>query len=214
MIGGIIMTHGDDSGLVLPPAVAPIQVVIVPIAAAQAGRRRHCRRLSPTDSSGHGVRVKLDDSDNSPGWKFAEYEMKGVPLRIEIGPRDIAGKQVRHGYAPRSGEKTCRFARRARGRVSTRRLQDQSATECTRRRSRTVKRRSYDCRSIEEIKAKRSRQRGDGFVTRDVVRKRGVRGQGQGAYRARFALRSSRSEKDFGQVRLLRKARRQDGLLG
>ncbi|MFQ9149257.1 MAG: proline--tRNA ligase [Eubacteriales bacterium] len=103
MIGGIIMTHGDDSGLVLPPAIAPIQVVIVPIAAHKPGvvdtaaalaARLKCR-----------VRVKLDDSDNSPGWKFAEYEMKGVPLRIEIGPRDIEANQcvmvTRH-----NGEKT------------------------------------------------------------------------------------------------------------
>ena len=91
MIGGIIMTHGDDNGLVLPPAVAPIQVVVIPIAAHKEGVTEAAQdianRLKGT------FRVKLDDSDNSPGWKFAEYEMKGVPLRIEIGPRDMEAGQ-------------------------------------------------------------------------------------------------------------------------
>ncbi len=91
MIGGIIMTHGDDNGLVLPPAVAPIQVVIVPIAQHKDGvleaNQAVYERLK------NSFRVKLDDSDNSPGWKFAEYEMKGVPLRIELGPRDIEAGQ-------------------------------------------------------------------------------------------------------------------------
>ncbi len=91
MIGGIIMTHGDDNGLVLPPAVAPIQVVIVPIAQHKEGvleaNQAVYERLKDN------FRVKLDDSDNSPGWKFAEYEMKGVPLRIELGPRDIEAGQ-------------------------------------------------------------------------------------------------------------------------
>lgn len=91
IIGAIIMTHGDDNGLVLPPAVAPIQVVILPIAMHKEGvldkAKELCERLSKF------CRVKLDDSDNSAGWKFAEYEMKGVPLRLEIGPKDIANNQ-------------------------------------------------------------------------------------------------------------------------
>ena len=87
LIGAIIMTHGDDNGLVLPPAVAPTQVVIIPIAQHKEGVLDHCRELA--DSLKGRFRVKLDDSDNSAGWKFAEYEMKGVPLRIELGPRDI-----------------------------------------------------------------------------------------------------------------------------
>ena len=87
LIGAIIMSHGDDNGLVLPPAVAPIQVVILPIAQHKEGVLEKARELRDKLSS--VCRVKLDDSDNSAGWKFAEYEMKGVPLRLEIGPRDI-----------------------------------------------------------------------------------------------------------------------------
>ena len=92
LIGGIIMTHGDDNGLALPPAVAPIQVVIVPIAFHKEGVLEKANELADKLKAA-GVRVKLDDSDNSPGWKFAEYEMKGVPVRIEIGPKDIENGQ-------------------------------------------------------------------------------------------------------------------------
>ncbi|MBR4878647.1 MAG: proline--tRNA ligase [Clostridia bacterium] len=88
LIGGIIMTHGDDSGLVLPPAVAPIQVVIIPVASHKPGVIDKAREVAQTLKAA-GIRVKVDETDNSPGWKFAEYEMKGVPLRLEIGPRDI-----------------------------------------------------------------------------------------------------------------------------
>lgn len=88
MIGGIIMTHGDDSGLVLPPAVAPIQVVIIPVQQHKEGVLDAACALR--DRLAKICRVKVDDSENTPGWKFSEYEMKGVPLRIEIGPRDIA----------------------------------------------------------------------------------------------------------------------------
>ncbi|MBQ7128953.1 MAG: proline--tRNA ligase [Clostridia bacterium] len=88
LIGAIIMTHGDNNGLVLPPAVAPVQVVVVPIAQHKEGvldkANEICKKIEE-----FGFRVKIDDSENSPGWKFAEYEMKGVPVRLEIGPRDI-----------------------------------------------------------------------------------------------------------------------------
>ncbi len=91
LIGAVIMTHGDDNGLVLPPAIAPIQVVIVPIASHKEGvvekATEVCEGLKSV------CRVRLDNSDQTPGWKFAEYEMKGVPLRIEIGPRDIENNQ-------------------------------------------------------------------------------------------------------------------------
>ena len=87
LIGAIIMTHGDDNGLVLPPAVAPIQLVIVPIASHKEGVLDKANELKEKLSK--VCRVKLDDTDNSAGWKFAEYEMKGVPLRLEIGPKDI-----------------------------------------------------------------------------------------------------------------------------
>ena len=91
LIGAIIMTHGDDNGLVLPPAVAPIQMVIIPIAAHKEGVLDKANELYAKLAD--VCRVKLDDSDNSPGWKFAEYEMKGVPLRLEIGPKDIEKNQ-------------------------------------------------------------------------------------------------------------------------
>ena len=94
LIGAIIMTHGDERGLLLPPVVAPTQVVIVPIAARKAGVVEACEELK-VELENAGIRVALDNTDNSPGWKFNEWEMKGVPLRIELGPRDIeAGKML------------------------------------------------------------------------------------------------------------------------
>lgn len=92
LIGALIMTHGDDNGLVLPPHVAPIQAVIIPVAQHKAGVLEKANELKETLLKA-GIRAKLDDSDNSPGWKFSEYEMKGVPVRIEIGPRDIENNQ-------------------------------------------------------------------------------------------------------------------------
>ena len=87
MIGAIIMTHGDDNGLILPPKVAPIQVAIIPVAQHKEGVLEKANELRELLSK--QFRVKLDDSDNSTGWKYSQYEMKGVPLRLEIGPRDI-----------------------------------------------------------------------------------------------------------------------------
>ncbi|MBQ3639922.1 MAG: proline--tRNA ligase [Clostridia bacterium] len=87
MIGAIIMTHGDDNGLILPPAVAPVQVAIIPVAQHKEGVLEKARELR--DLLAKKFRVKLDDSDYSTGWKFSQYEMKGVPLRLELGPRDI-----------------------------------------------------------------------------------------------------------------------------
>ncbi len=92
LIGAIIMVHGDDNGLKLPPKVAPIQVVIVPVAQHKAGVLEKAEELRECLSN--NFRVKLDDSDKSPGWKFSEYEMKGVPVRLEIGPRDIENNQA------------------------------------------------------------------------------------------------------------------------
>ena len=87
LIGAIIMSHGDERGLCLPPRVAPIQAVIIPVAMHKAGVKEKCAEVF--ESLKKNFRVKLDDRDYSPGWKFNEYEMKGVPVRIEIGPRDI-----------------------------------------------------------------------------------------------------------------------------
>ncbi len=91
IIGAIIMTHGDDNGLVMPPAVAPTQLVVIPIAPHKPGVLDAAASLR--DRLKSVVRVKMDDSDNSAGWKFAEHEMKGVPLRLELGPRDIENNQ-------------------------------------------------------------------------------------------------------------------------
>ena len=93
MIGGIIMVHGDDSGLVLPPRIAPTQVMIIPIAQHKPGVLEKANELKCELES--QFRVKLDDSDKGPGFKFAEQEMRGIPVRIEIGPKDIeAGHAV------------------------------------------------------------------------------------------------------------------------
>ena len=92
LIGAIIMVHGDNSGLVLPPKVAPTQVVIVPIQQKKAGVLDKAYELKSALSN---FRVKVDDTDKSPGWKFSEAEMRGIPVRVEIGPKDIeAGKCV------------------------------------------------------------------------------------------------------------------------
>ncbi len=87
IMGAIIMVHGDDSGLVLPPRIAPVQLVIIPIAMHKEGVLDKAEELKAR--LGASFRVELDSSDKNPGWKFSEYEMKGVPLRLEIGPKDI-----------------------------------------------------------------------------------------------------------------------------
>ena len=91
IVGAIIMCHGDDEGLVLPPALAPHQLVIIPVAQHKEGVLEKANELK--DRLKNLYRVKLDDTDNQPGWKYAEYEMKGVPIRLEIGPKDIEKNQ-------------------------------------------------------------------------------------------------------------------------
>ena len=88
LIGAIIMVHGDDSGLVLPPKVAPVQVMVIPIQQRKEGVLEKAAEMKEALAAA-GLRVKLDDTDKSPGWKFAEQEMRGIPLRIELGPKDI-----------------------------------------------------------------------------------------------------------------------------
>lgn len=92
IIGAVIMVHGDDAGLKLPPHIAPVQAVIVPVAQHKEGVLEKAEELRARLAE--KFRVELDDSDKSPGWKFSEYEMKGVPLRIEIGPKDIEKNQA------------------------------------------------------------------------------------------------------------------------
>ncbi len=92
LMGAIIMVHGDNSGLVLPPKVAPVQVIIVPIAQHKECVLENAAKIK--EELSNVCRVKIDDSDKSPGWKFSEHEMKGVPLRVEIGPKDLEKGQA------------------------------------------------------------------------------------------------------------------------
>ena len=92
IIGAIIMVHGDDSGLVLPPRIAPTQIMVIPIAQHKEGVLEKAEELR-SELKEAGFKVKVDDSDKSPGWKFSEQEMRGIPLRVEIGPKDIEAGQ-------------------------------------------------------------------------------------------------------------------------
>ena len=94
MIGAIIMVHGDNSGLVLPPRIAPVQVMVIPIQQKKDGVLDKAYEVKEVLKKA-GLSVKVDDSDKSPGWKFSEQEMRGIPVRIELGPKDIeAGHAV------------------------------------------------------------------------------------------------------------------------
>ena len=94
LIGAIIMTHGDERGLKLPPKIAPYQVVVVPVAAHKEGVLEGAKAVADRLTAA-GLRVRFDDRDNvTPGWKFNEWELKGVPVRIEIGPRDLAEEKA------------------------------------------------------------------------------------------------------------------------
>lgn len=159
LIGAIIMTHGDDNGLVLPPAVAPIQVVVVPIAMHKEGVLDKAFELCDKIKQA-GFRAKTDDSDNSPGWKFAEYEMKGVPVRVEIGPRDIENNQcvlvTRH-----NGEKEVvsldELTEKIEEKLKT--VRDEIYNKALENRER----RTYACTNIDEI-TKALEENGDGFI--------------------------------------------------
>lgn len=158
LIGAIIMTHGDDNGLVLPPAVAPIQVMVIPIAMHKEGvlekANEVCDRLKKI------CRAKIDASENSPGWKFAEYEMKGVPIRVEIGPKDIEKNQcvivTRHNR-----EKTFVSLDELET-VISQKLQEvrdglyEAALE-------NRERRTYACKTLDEI-TEALEKNGDGFI--------------------------------------------------
>ena len=159
LIGAVIMTHGDNNGLVLPPAVAPIQAVIVPVAMHKEGVLEKAAEVKAALEES-GIRVKLDSSDNSPGWKFAEYEMKGVPVRIELGPRDIENQScvlvTRHNR-----EKTVASLEGLADTVKAKleEVRDalyQSALE-------NREKRTYACRTMDEITAALN-EHGDGYI--------------------------------------------------
>ncbi len=93
LIGAIIMVHGDNSGLVLPPRIAPVQAVVIPIQQKKEGVLDNAYKLQ-AQLKAAGIRVKTDDTDKSPGFKFAEQEMRGIPVRIECGPKDMEANQA------------------------------------------------------------------------------------------------------------------------
>ncbi len=158
LIGAIIMSHGDNNGLVLPPAVAPIQLVIVPIAQHKPGVLDKAYELR--DRLSKTFRVKVDASDNSAGWKFAEYEMKGVPIRLEIGPKDIENNQC----------VLVRRDNREKAFVSLDNLEEginatlEAFSEAIYNKALdNVNKKTYACTSTDEIIAKLA-ENGDGFV--------------------------------------------------
>jgi len=158
LIGAIIMTHGDDNGLVLPPAVAPTQVVIIPIAQHKEGVLEECAKLGEKLSS--RFRVKIDDSDNSPGWKFAEYEMKGVPVRLELGPRDIENGQC-VACLRCNGEKITLPLEGIEDAVAS--LLEKATTVMYEKALANREAKTYDCHSMDEI-VSMIEEKGDGFV--------------------------------------------------
>ncbi len=158
LIGAIIMTHGDNNGLVLPPAVAPIQVIVVPVAQHKEGvlekANEICDRLKKI------CRAKIDASNNTPGWKFAEYEMKGVPIRLEIGPKDIENNQcvivTRHNR-----EKTFVSLDELEAMIPQKLEEVRNGIYNAALENR--ERRTYICNTLDEI-TKSLKENGDGFV--------------------------------------------------
>lgn len=159
LIGAIIMTHGDDNGLVLPPAVAPVQVVIIPIAQHKEGVLDKAAEIYDKLKNA-GIRVKLDDSENSPGWKFSEYEMKGVPVRLEIGPKDIENNQC--VLVTRHNREKAFVSLDDLEKAVNQKLKDvhdglyEKALQ-------NRENKTYRCKSIDEI-SKALEQNGDGFI--------------------------------------------------
>ena len=158
LIGALIMSHGDNNGLVLPPDIAPVQVIIVPIAQHKEGVLDKAYELR--DRLSKYFRVKVDASDNSAGWKFAEYEMKGVPVRLEIGPKDIENNQC----------VLVRRDNREKAFVSLDTLEDSIsatlsafASAIYEKALNNMNERTYACTSIDEIVSKLA-ENGDGFV--------------------------------------------------
>ena len=158
-IGAIIMTHGDDNGLALPPAVAPVQAMIVPIASHKPGVLDRAYALRD-ELRQAGFRVKVDDSDNSAGWKFAQCEMKGIPVRIELGPKDIEKNQcvlvsrvTREKDFVSLDDLTDELGRKLK----------EVRDELYRRAQENREKKTYRCTSLQGIKDALA-QNGDGFV--------------------------------------------------
>ncbi len=177
LIGGVIMTHGDDNGLILPPRIAPYQVVIVPIPRGNWQETVLPKAREIRDSlQAAGIRVMLDDRDTyTPGWKFAEWELRGVPLRLEIGPKDIEKSAVM--VARRDTREKQSMATAGLASAVAARLEEIQAAPLRTRPQ--VPRRAHDSgqqlRRVQEHHGRASRVR-----HRRMVRKRGVRGADQG----------------------------------
>ena len=148
LIGAIIMTHGDNEGLVLPPRIAPIQLVVIPVASHKPGVTEKAQELLETVKAA-GIRAKIDLSENSPGWKFAEYEMKGVPLRLEVGPRDIEQGQCVLVRRDTREKTVVKFEDLA---LPSRRCWRTSRSRCMRRRSATARSTPIPRESLDEMK--------------------------------------------------------------
>ena len=156
MIGGIIMTHGDNNGLVLPPRIAPIQAVVIPVAQHKPGVLDHAATLLARLQAA-GIRARMDDSEQSMGWKAAEYEMKGVPLRVEIGPKDIEKDQCVIARRD-SGEKV--FVPLGQLEDKVRELLDAVHDGLYARAKRNLEENTYACASLEEVKEKMAQRGG------------------------------------------------------
>ena len=150
MIGGIIMTHGDNSGLVLPPRVAPVQIIIIPVAQHKPGVIEASQAVMARLEKA-GFRVKMDASEQSPGWKFAEYEMKGAPLRLELGPKDLEKNQCVLARRD-SGEKS--FVSLEGIEETAARMLDAIHDGLYARAKRNLEENTYACASLEEVKEK------------------------------------------------------------
>lgn len=158
LIGAVIMSHGDDNGLVLPPAVAPIQIVIIPVNQHKEGILEKANEIA--DRLKDKYRVKVDDRDNSPGWKFSEYEMKGVPLRLEIGPKDIESNQC---VIVRRDNREKSFVSLDTLEENIEKLIKAYADNIYKIAYDNMQKRTYDCTTMEEITQKLA-ENGDGFV--------------------------------------------------
>ena len=158
MIGAVIMAHGDNNGLVLPPKIAPVQVIVLPVAMHKAGVLEKASELKDRLIKA-GLRVKLDDSDNSMGWKCAQYEMKGVPLRIELGPRDIENG-VCMAVRRDNGEKTSVALSEVADRIHE--LLDEVQQGLYAKAKRNLDEHTYAAYSLEE--AKELQERNGGFI--------------------------------------------------
>ena len=202
-IGAIIMVHGDDQGLILPPRLAPIQVVIVPIFKTDEEKIAVMRKRARLRKEliGGGIRVKLDEREGkSPGFKFNDWEMRGVPLRIELGPKDVAKGSVVLARRDRPGKEGKSF-------VSQQGIAA-SVTEALADMQKSLYDRALAFREVEHRRARRFRgakeSRRKRIRFRLVVRLRRLRSKNQGRDESHLALHPSRAARRRRQVRPMR----------